>query len=192
MTLTTEITSKVTASHLDRDAYVYVRQSTLTQVREHTESLALRGAKSDCHSHKRDFFSKADFTIDLEDGAVTCPAGVTVAISRTSKAKRTDVRFGEHCTSCHLRTKCTTRRAGRIVEINPAEELLLSARKARWTPEFRDRYRERARIERKNAQLKFRTQKIPWRGLVKADAWVKLRVAVLNMDRIGRMPGLIG
>ena len=39
MTLTTEITSKVTASHLDRDAYVYVRQSTLTQVREHTESL---------------------------------------------------------------------------------------------------------------------------------------------------------
>ena len=143
-------------------------------------------------SSKRDFFSKGDFTIDLEDGAVTCPAGVTVAISRTSKAKRTDVRFGEHCTSCHLRTKCTTRRAGRIVEINPAEELLLSARKARWTPEFRDRYRERARIERKNAQLKFRTQKIPWRGLVKADAWVKLRVAALNMDRIGRMPGLIG
>jgi len=39
MTLTTEVTSKVTASHLDRDAYVYVRQSTLTQVREHTESL---------------------------------------------------------------------------------------------------------------------------------------------------------
>jgi DNA invertase Pin-like site-specific DNA recombinase len=39
MTLTTEIVSKITASHLERDAYVYVRQSTLTQVREHTESL---------------------------------------------------------------------------------------------------------------------------------------------------------
>ncbi|MGH9092408.1 MAG: recombinase family protein [Acidimicrobiales bacterium] len=39
MTLTAELSSKVTASHLERDAYVYVRQSTLTQVREHTESL---------------------------------------------------------------------------------------------------------------------------------------------------------
>jgi hypothetical protein len=39
MTLTAELAPKVTASHLERDAYVYVRQSTLTQVREHTESL---------------------------------------------------------------------------------------------------------------------------------------------------------
>ena len=39
MTLTRELASKVTATHLERDAYVYVRQSTLTQVREHTESL---------------------------------------------------------------------------------------------------------------------------------------------------------
>ncbi|MBV8462288.1 MAG: recombinase family protein, partial [Acidimicrobiales bacterium] len=31
--------SKVAAGHLERDALVYVRQSTLTQVREHTESL---------------------------------------------------------------------------------------------------------------------------------------------------------
>ncbi|MGH8930938.1 MAG: recombinase family protein, partial [Egibacteraceae bacterium] len=30
---------KVSAAHLGRDAYVYVRQSSLTQVREHTESL---------------------------------------------------------------------------------------------------------------------------------------------------------
>jgi len=39
MTATIETSSKVTAAHLGRDAYVYVRQSTLTQVREHTESL---------------------------------------------------------------------------------------------------------------------------------------------------------
>ena len=30
--------SKITASHLDRQAVVYVRQSSLAQVREHTES----------------------------------------------------------------------------------------------------------------------------------------------------------
>ena len=38
MTLTAEA-SKVAPGHLERDALVYVRQSTLTQVREHTESL---------------------------------------------------------------------------------------------------------------------------------------------------------
>ena len=31
---------KITASHRARDAYVYVRQSTLVQVQAHTESLA--------------------------------------------------------------------------------------------------------------------------------------------------------
>ena len=31
-------TSKVTASHLQRNAYLYVRQSTLRQVTENTES----------------------------------------------------------------------------------------------------------------------------------------------------------
>ena len=39
MNTTVEVSSKITAVHLGRDAYVYVRQSTLTQVREHTESL---------------------------------------------------------------------------------------------------------------------------------------------------------
>lgn len=34
-----DLLSKLGATHLKRDAYVYVRQSTLTQVREHTESL---------------------------------------------------------------------------------------------------------------------------------------------------------
>jgi hypothetical protein len=27
---------------------------------------------------------------------------------------------------------------------------------------------------------------------VKVDAWVKFRVAAMNLDRIGRIPGLIG
>ena len=51
--------------------------------------------------------------------------------------------------------------------------------------------RERSRIERKAAQLKYRSPKLPWRGLVKADAWLKLKVAAMNLDRIGRL-GLVG
>ncbi len=35
----TLVSAKIGPVHLGRDAYVYVRQSTLTQLREHTESL---------------------------------------------------------------------------------------------------------------------------------------------------------
>jgi hypothetical protein len=78
-----------------------------------------------------------------------------------------------------------------VIEINPNEALLAGARAMRWTPEFRDRYRQRARAERKIAQLKSRQIKIPWRGLLKARSWAHLRAGALNLDRIGRL-GLIG
>lgn len=104
---------------------------------------------------------------------------------------RAQARFGEACAGCPLAPRCTTSRAGRIVEITAAEDLLGRARAARWTDEFRDRYGERSRIERKAAQLKYRNPKVPWRGLVKADAWLKLKVAAMNLDRIGRL-GLVG
>ena len=136
-------------------------------------------------------FNKTEFGIDLENCTVTCPAGVTLEI-KNLRASRLQVRFGASCSSCGLRARCTNDARGRTIEINPAEELLQAARAARWTPEFRHRYKERARVERKNAQLKSRTDKVPWRGLAKVDAWVKIRVAAMNLDRIGRIPGLIG
>jgi hypothetical protein len=37
---TVGVPTKIGVVHLGRDAYVYVRQSTLTQVQHHTESLA--------------------------------------------------------------------------------------------------------------------------------------------------------
>ena len=75
--------------------------------------------------------------------------------------------------------------------ISTDEDLLAPARKARWGNEFRQRYRQRAQVERKNAQLKSRNPKLPWRGLAKADAWLNLRMAALNLDSLGKMPGLI-
>ena len=77
-----------------------------------------------------------------------------------------------------------------FVEINADEAILAAARTARTTPQFRDRYRERARAERKVAQIKARQSKIPWRGLVNAVSWAELRAGALNLDRIGRL-GLI-
>jgi hypothetical protein len=134
-------------------------------------------------------FSKDAFEINLDAATVTCPAGHTIVIPPRRTGKRTQVAFTT-CDGCPLRTACTTRAKGRVVEINPHEELLATARQQRWTPEFRHRYRERARVERKIAQLKARTTKIPWRGLHNARAWAQLRAGALNLDRIGRL-GLI-
>jgi hypothetical protein len=139
-----------------------------------------------CSSGKH-LFSKDDFVIDLQARTVTCPAGQVAAIPTASAGLRPQVRFGEKCLACPLVTHCTTSPNGRFVEISPDEELLAPARAARWTPAFRERYRERSRVERKAAQVKCPSPKLPWRGLPKADAWLKLKVAALNLDRIGRL-----
>jgi hypothetical protein len=158
---------------------------------EHRRDLAENGieltAPAQPSSAPKGYFSKDEFTIDLEAGTVTCPAGQTTTIPTTT-ARRRQARFdAQVCAACPLRDRCTRRAGGRIVEINDNEELLIAARQARWTPEFRQRYRERARVERKNAQLKSRRTKLPWRGLRKANAWIKLRMAALNLDRLARL-----
>lgn len=134
-------------------------------------------------------FTKNDFVIDLSAATVTCPAGHTMAIPTRRPGKRAQVAFTT-CAGCPLRDTCTTAAKGRVIEINPHEELLGHARAQRWTPEFRDRYRLRARAERKIAQLKSRTAKIPWHGLANTRAWAQLRAGALNLDRIGRL-GLV-
>lgn len=142
-------------------------------------------------SAPKGLFNKSEFVVDLEARTVTCPAGQVTTIPPVGARGRAQARFGDTCATCPLRPRCTSSPRGRIVEINADEELLAAARAQRWTPEFRQRYGERSRIERKAAQVKYRSPKLPWRGLAKADAWVKLKVAALNLDRIGRL-GLLG
>lgn len=132
-------------------------------------------------------FSKDDFSIDLEAGTVTCPAGQVAQIPTIGSRGRAQARFGSSCRACPLQTRCTTSRKGRIVEVRAVEAILAQARAQRWTVEFRQRYRYRSRIERKAAQVKFRSPKLPWRGLTKANAWLQLKIASLNLDRLGRL-----
>jgi hypothetical protein len=142
-------------------------------------------------SARGDYFSKDEFRIDLDAATVTCPAG-QVATIPASSARRRQARFAAgSCAACPLRERCTDRAGGRTIDIGADEALLIAARQARWTPEFRDRYRQRAQVERKAAQLKSRSAKLPWRGVVKANAWLRLRMAALNLDRLGRIPAVI-
>lgn len=143
-------------------------------------------------SNREGMFSKTDFDIDLEALTITCPAGNTETFPPPDKQKRRQVRFRQaDCSACELRPECTNRADGRVVEINPYEEVLAPARAERWEPAFLDRYRQRAQAERKVAQVKSRIKGVPWRGITKVNVWLDLRIAALNLDRIGRL-GIVG
>lgn len=135
-------------------------------------------------------FSIADFDIDVAGNRATCPAGHSVTPARrgVSSADRIQFRFpAEVCAACPLRNSCTESVRGRTLTVGAHTALLQRVRNQRWTPHFVDRYRHRANVERKAAQVKSRAPQIPWRGLPKAKAWIRLRAAALNLDRLGRL-----
>jgi hypothetical protein len=77
------------------------------------------------------YFSKNDFTIDLQAGTVTCPAGHTATIPTATSPHR-QARFdASTCAVCPLRDRCTKRAGGRTIDIHRDEELLVTARQAR-------------------------------------------------------------
>src|SRR5260370_582382 len=71
-------------------------------------------------------FTVDDFTVDEQQGTVTCPAGHAVALSRTRIAT-----FCVLCRDCPLRARCTTRQTGRKLVLHPRDDLLRAPR-AGW------------------------------------------------------------
>jgi hypothetical protein len=74
-------------------------------------------------------FTLDDFAIDTTAGTVTCPAGHTVALSAPGgQHHQRKATFGNLCTGCPLRGRCTKAKAGRILTIRPHHDLLAAAR----------------------------------------------------------------
>jgi transposase len=124
-------------------------------------------------------FTLDDFSLDEEHGTVTCPAGHTRMIS----AKRY-VTFGAVCAGCPLRSKCTTAKDGRCLDIHPHEGLLRAARAQARTPEFRQAYRTRAVIERIiawTATSSGHRVRLRYLGTVKNNTWLHDRCAAINL-----------
>ena len=128
-----------------------------------------------------------DFTVDEQAGTVTCPAGRTVALSRTRIAT-----LGVLCRDCQLRSRCTTSKTGRKLVLHERDDLLRAAR-ADWAadPGLRQDYMtRRPNVERAVAQVatfRGRRLKLRYRGTAKNHAWLKRRTAALNLrNLIGR------
>lgn len=129
-------------------------------------------------------FTIDDFTVDEDNGTVTCPAGVT----RTMSPRRTAT-FGAACTGCPLRDQCTTAKDGRAITVHPRDGLLRAARAQARTAEFRQAYPTRSAIERVIAWAATRNGRrirLRYTGTAKNDAWLHTRCAAVNLRTLLR------
>ncbi len=125
-------------------------------------------------------FTVDDFSIDEATGTVTCPNGITRPISRTRA-----VTFGAACRGCPLRARCTTAADGRSLRLHPHDALQREHRARAADPDFQATYRRhRPMIERSIAWVTRGHRRVPYRGVLKNDAWLHLRVAAVNLRRL--------
>jgi len=124
-------------------------------------------------------FTLDDFLLDEEHGTVTCPAGHVRPVS-----PKRSVTFGALCAACPLRSRCTTAKDGRSLDIHPHESLLRAARARARTPQFKQAYPTRAMIERIiawTATCNGRRVRLRYIGTGKNDAWLHNRSAAINL-----------
>jgi hypothetical protein len=125
-------------------------------------------------------FTLDDFTVDAAAGTVTCPNGITRPISRTRA-----VTFGVACRDCPLRARCTRAADGRTLHLHPHEALQRAHRGRAADPDFQATYRRhRPMVERGIAWVTHGHRRVPYRGVLKNDAWLHLRVAAINLRRL--------
>jgi len=134
--------------------------------------------------------AKHDFTIDLEAGTVTCPAG-QVAPIRTEPSGARRASFSKRvCDGCPLRGRCVAPARGtRQVPIATDEELLIAARRALDDPDTAEHLRRtRPRIERLLGLLAVRygARKSRYFGRRKARLQAAWAAALVNLNPIAR------
>ena len=131
-------------------------------------------------------FTIDDFTVDDQAGTATCPAGHTVALGRPHADGSRLAQFKALCRGCPLRQRCTTSKAGRVLNVHPQHALLAAARSAVTDPAWQEEYRRwRPPVERAIAWLVAHgNRRVPYRGVVKNNTWLHHRAAALNLRRL--------
>jgi hypothetical protein len=125
-------------------------------------------------------FTLDDFSVDPAGGTATCPHGVTRPISRTRV-----VTFGAACRGCPVQDRCTTSVTGRSLTLHEHDALQRAHRARAADPGFQAAYRRhRPMVERSLAWLTRGSRRVPCRGVLRNDAWLRLRAAVINLRRL--------
>jgi hypothetical protein len=132
-------------------------------------------------------FSKAAFTIDLQAGTVSCPAGQTTSLRPLGEGRI--AKFAAACAGCPLAEQCTTAKEGRTIYVGLYEQQLTRARARQTDPDWKENYTAtRPKVERKIAHLMRRRhggRRARVRGKPKVAADFALLAATVNLARLG-------
>src|SRR5215831_11559523 len=132
-------------------------------------------------------FPKDRFTVDLDAGTVTCPAGQTAVIVPAARGGGR-ASFRPWCATCPLRPACTASRRGRTIAIHPHEAVLQRARAAQRDPAWQQRYKaNRPIVERKVSHFTRRAwggRRARTRGLARITTDLVTRAGALNWARL--------
>jgi hypothetical protein len=130
-------------------------------------------------------FAKTAFTLDFDQGTLTCPNQQVMAFQPGGK-----VQFpAEVCQVCPLRTHCTISPRGRSVQIHPDERLLVELRQQQRTPHGRARLRQRVPVEHALAHVgRWQGNRARYRGQRKNRFDLRRAVVVHNLHVIARQP----
>jgi len=121
--------------------------------REFADAKRTFHAKVPQESTSSGLYAKSRFSVDLESGSVTCPAGETTSRATMEKDGGRVFHFGAACQNCPLRSACTRSASGRSVHVHAEEALLQEARMFQASPEGRAVLRARVVVEHCLARL---------------------------------------
>jgi IS5 family transposase len=126
-------------------------------------------------------FDRDDFVVDLHAGTATCPAGHTVTITPGRAAV-----FGNRCSGCPLRARCTTAKDGRTLRLHPHDSELIESRRVWREGDFAEDYRRwRPMVERSIAWLVANgNRRVRFRGVERNQLGLSLRIAAINLRRM--------
>jgi Transposase DDE domain/Transposase domain (DUF772) len=131
-------------------------------------------------------FSKDAFSIDLNGGTVSCPAGNTTALRPFGEGRI--AKFAAACAGCPLADRCTSAKEGRTIYVGPYEEQLARARQRQSDPAWKADYKAtRPKVERKISHLMRRRhggRRARVRGKPKVAADFALLAAAVNLARL--------
>jgi transposase len=137
--------------------------------------------------HNRGRFTKEQLQLQLDNHAVTCPAGVTVRLTGTERRAHFPA---ETCGRCALQSACTTSARGRTLSLHPQEDLLIALRAARRTVESRQALRYRTAVEHTLARIdQIQGKRARYKGTRKNTLDLRRTAAVSNLQHIQRAQG---
>lgn len=129
-----------------------------------------------------DQYMRDDFTIDHDEGTVTCPDRITVTVTDAGQAD-----FRRYCNGCPVRERCTASKTGRVLSVGDHDRLLAQAR-AQWRDDkdaVADYQQHRPLVERSIAWIVTNGhRRVRYRGVKANRVALATRAAVLNLRRL--------